>query len=175
MSPISFETKNANLPRAHFKIRRNRERERELTGGPWRGTRPSSSPAFPAHGTTRSNPPTQTEIKTASRHRHIACIAENRTYREGTLPERDLGGGATGMDGRTEQTEPARAQERGTVRRGSASSPLPLSLRPRLKIPAMRWRPHLSTGKRTSIQRYIFILFYRENCTQLQVSACEAD
>jgi hypothetical protein len=27
------------------------------------------------------------------------------------LQERDLGGGATGMDGRTEQTEAARAQE----------------------------------------------------------------
>jgi hypothetical protein len=129
MPPICIQTKNVNLPRTYFKICRNRE----LTGGPWRGTRPSSSPAF-LHTTRSANATTNQNAITAPTH----SIAKKRTYREETLQERDLAGGATPMYG-TEETEPARA-ERGPVRRSSASPSLyALSHLPRLKIPVMRW------------------------------------
>jgi hypothetical protein len=186
MPPICIQTKNVNLPRTHSKIRRNRE----LTGGPWRGTRPSSSPAF-LHTTRSTKSNTNQNAITSPTH----SVAEKRTYREETLQERDLAaGGATPMDG-TEETEPARA-ERGPVRRSSASpslyglSPVTAKNTGNAVDPGARGRrraggeattsavssssigstffnPHLPrsplcNGKITTIQRCI--LFYIEKC-----------
>ena len=127
-----FQTQNANPPTTHFKM----GSKRALTGGPWRGTRPSSSPAFlrttrSAKTNTNQNAitaPTHSEGK-PRRTEHTA----KKPFRRGIWTGGDRGGGWT------EQTEPA-SEERGTARTSGFPSLHATSLSwPRLKIPVMRW------------------------------------
>ena len=126
-----FQNQNDNPPTIHFKIRS----KRALTGGPWRGTRPSSSPAFLR--TTRSTKAnTNQSAITATTHsegkpRRTEHTAK-KPFRRGIWTGGDRGGGWT------EQTEPA-SEERGTARSSGSPSLHATSLSwPRLKIPVMR-------------------------------------
>jgi len=126
-----FQTQNANPPTTHFKM----GSKRALTGGTWRGTRPSSSPAFLR--TTRSTKAnTNQSAITATTHsegkpRRTEHTAK-KPFRRGIWTGGDRGGGWT------EQTEPA-SEERGTARSSGSPSLHATSLSwPRLKIPVMR-------------------------------------
>jgi hypothetical protein len=123
---IRFQPQNVNLQRTRYKIRS----KRALTGGPWRGTRPSSSP--PTLRTTRSTKATNTNQNTITAPAHSEReTTENRAYLEETLQERDLDGRrrpGRWMDGTVRRSPPVR-RERGTARRpGALVSPLSLSL-----------------------------------------------
>jgi hypothetical protein len=120
---IRLQPQNVNLQRTRYKIRS----KRALTGGPWRGTRPSSSP--PTLRTTRSTKATNTNQNTITAPAHSEReTTENRAYREETLQERDLDGRRRPwrwMDGTVRRSPPVR-RERGTARSSGFPS---LSLR----------------------------------------------
>jgi hypothetical protein len=106
MSPISFETKNANLPRAQFKIRRNRERERTY------------------RRTLERNPPIIFSRLSCTRHDQIQSTNADRNQngittpthcmhrREPNIPRRNLAGEGSGRrsdrDGWTDGADRAR-------------------------------------------------------------------
>ena len=109
---IRSQPQNVNLQRTRYKIRS----KRALTGGPWRGTRPSSCP--PTLRTTRSTKATNTNQNTITAPaRSKRETTENRAYREETLQVRDLDGRRPGwrMDGTVRRSPPVR-RERGTAR-----------------------------------------------------------
>jgi hypothetical protein len=118
MPLIRLQPQHVNIQTTCYKIRSNRA----LTGGPWRGTRPSSSPATlcatrSAKANTNQNnitAPAHSEGK-PQRTDHTA----KKPCRRGIWPGDDRGGGWT------EQTEPAREEGE----RNNQELWFPLSLR----------------------------------------------